>query len=118
MDLVACIGKDKENWGQITALINRFDCEKVFLVKDKDSDNFPANEKCNIIEIDASYPLLLLKKQIQEKLSKELSHDFEVALSLASGTGKEHMALISALLNVPLGIKFVAYTKNGVEFLS
>ena len=38
----------------------------------------------------------------------------EVALSIASGDGKEHMALISALLNLPVGIRFAALTKDGV----
>ena len=38
----------------------------------------------------------------------------EVALSIASGEGKEHMALISALINSPVGIRFAALTKDGV----
>ena len=38
----------------------------------------------------------------------------EVAVSLASGDGKEHMAMISALLKLPIGVKFVALTKEGV----
>ncbi len=118
MNLVAYIGKDKENWGQVTALINRLDCEKVFLLKDKASENFPANEKCYLIEIDPTAPLLTLKDEIHQKLSRELASDFEVALSIASGTGKEHMAIISALLSIPVGVRFVAFTKGGVEFLS
>lgn len=40
----------------------------------------------------------------------------EVALSIASGTGKEHMALISALIDMPVGIKFTALTKDGIIF--
>ena len=118
MELVAYVGKDKENWGQVTALINRFECERVFLVKDKNSEIFPINEKCLVTEVDPAIPLLNLKVQIQESLKKEFSNDFEVALSLASGSGKEHMALISALLSVPLGIRLVAYTKEGIAFLS
>ena len=41
----------------------------------------------------------------------------EVALSIASGDGKEHMALVSALINLPVGIRFAALTKQGVIFL-
>ena len=118
MELVAFIGKDKENWGQVTALINRFDCERVVLIKDRSSGEFPLNEKCVILEVDSSSSIANLKEDIKNKLKRELSNDFEIALSLASGSGKEHMALISALLNVPLGIKLIAYTKNGIEFLS
>ena len=43
MELVAYLGKDKENWGQVTALINRFDCERVILIKDENSESFPVN---------------------------------------------------------------------------
>ena len=118
MELVAYLGKDKENWGQVTALINRFDCERVILIKDQNSDDFPVNEKCVIVEIDPTMPLLKLKNEIKEKLSKELSNEFEVAISIASGTGKEHMALISALLSIPVGIRLVVFTKNGIEIIN
>jgi hypothetical protein len=119
MNLVAFLGTDKENWGQITALINRMeDCEKVLLFRNKSAENFPATENCEIVEIDSSLPLMQMQKQIQEKVKSYFKDDFEIALSLASGTGKEHMALISAVLSAPMGIKLVAFTKNGIEFLS
>jgi hypothetical protein len=38
-------------------------------------------------------------------------------LSIASGDGKEHMALISSLINLPVGIRFVALTKEGVIYI-
>ena len=61
--------------------------------------------------------MLELKKEIMDKLKGRLS-EFEAALSLASGNGKEHMALISALLSIPVGIRLVVYTKEGVEFIN
>jgi len=45
---------------------------------------------------------------------KEKIDGTEVALSIASGDGKEHMALISAPINLPVGIRFAALTKEGV----
>lgn len=118
MHLVLFVGKDKESQGQLTALINRFDAEKIIIVKHPETTEFPKNEKCEIVEVDTSKDLLSLKVILKEKLSKSLSGEFEVALSIASGNGKEHMALISALLNIPVGIKLTAFTKNGIEFLS
>ena len=41
----------------------------------------------------------------------------EVALSIASGDGREHMALISALLSLPVGIRFTVLTKDGLIFM-
>jgi len=117
MKLVAFVGEDKENLGQVSALLNRFEYEAALLVKGKKTARLVSNGKCTFVDVDVSMDLLSLKKEIQEKLKKELSGEFEVALSIASGTGKEHMALISALLSIPVGIKFVVVTKKGVEFL-
>lgn len=118
MELVAFLGKEKEGLGQISALVNRMECEKVLIVKDKNTEDIFRNEKCDVINIDSQKDIVLLKEEMQEKLKKGLTGDFEVALSLASGNGKEHMALISALLSIPVGIKLVVYTKKGVEFIT
>ncbi|MBI2451854.1 hypothetical protein HYV50_02115 [Candidatus Pacearchaeota archaeon] len=117
MELVAFLGKEKENLGQLAGLINNMDCEKIFLVKDKNAGDLIKHQKCKTIAVDTAKDLLSLKNEIKEKLKQELNNDFEVALSIASGSGKEHMALISALLSIPVGIRFVAYTKKGIEFL-
>lgn len=118
MELVCFQGRDKENWPQINALIKRGEWERVLVIKDKKTESFLLNKNCSLIEIDAEKSLLDLKNEILTKLKPLLGKDFEIALSLASGNGKENMALISALLNVPLGIRLAAYTKNGIEFLS
>ena len=116
MELVAFLGKDKETWGQITALINRQDWDKIILVKNKEADEFSSGKKCEIVDINSEKPMLELKEDIMGKLKGKLS-DFEVALSLASGNGKEHMAMISALLSIPVGIRFTALTKEGLVFM-
>ena len=56
-------------------------------------------------------------KDLRDEFSKCLKgkiNGTEVALSIASGNGKEHMALISALINLPVGIRFAALTRVGV----
>ncbi|MBM3230149.1 hypothetical protein FJZ22_00635 [Candidatus Pacearchaeota archaeon] len=118
MEFVACVGTDEQNWGQITALLNRLEYEKAVLVVDAMASGYPTNDTCTIIKIDMSQPLLPLQREIQDKLKKTVGGEFEVALSLASGTGKEHMAVLSALLNIPVGVKLVVYTKEGIQFLS
>ena len=54
-----------------------------------------------------------LKEELKGKLAGKISGT-EVALSIASGDGKEHMALISALLSIPVGVRFTALTKDGI----
>jgi len=118
MELVAFLGEDKQNWGQVTALLNRMEYEKAVLVQNKNTEEFPVNSKCKIIKVDSAKPISELTEELKSKLKVELSKDFEVALSLASGTGKEHMAIISALINVPVGIKLAVFTKEGINFLT
>jgi hypothetical protein len=118
MELVAFLGKDKENWGQISALLKRAPWDKAVLVKNKDAEKFPALLGCQIVEVNSEKQLLELKDEIIQKLKPILKGDFEVALSLASGSGKEHMALISALLNLPVGVRIAVFTQKGVEFLT
>ena len=118
MEFVACVGTDEHNWGQITALLNRLEYEKAVLVVDALASGYPTNERCTVVKVDMGQPLLLLQKEVQDKLKKTIGGEFEVALSLASGTGKEHMAVLSALLNLPVGVKLVVYTKEGIQFLS
>ena len=116
MELVALVGKDEENWGQINAVIKKGTWDKVLIVKTAMTSNFP--EGTETVEVDANLPLAALKQELLVSLKEHLSGDFEVALSIASGTGKEHMALISALLSIPVGIRFAVYTKSGVEFIN
>jgi len=118
MELVAFLGTDKETWGQVSALINRGEWEKVIIVKNKSADAFPMTENCELIELFTDKPMVELKGDMMDKLKTRLAGDLEVALSIASGNGKEHMALISALLSIPVGIRLVVFTKEGLEFIN
>lgn len=118
MKLVCFLAKEKEGYGQISALVNNFEHESLIIVKDKSTENPFQSNKCSVVNIDASADLVTLKENMQDLLRRELQSDFEVALSLASGNGRDHMALVSALISVPVGVRFVVYTKKGVEFLS
>jgi hypothetical protein len=116
MELVAFLGKDIENYGQVSALINKGEWDKSIVVKTKESGEFAYSD--NEIIVDSSQPISILKEEIQSKLKSKIDGAFEVAVSLASGNGKEHMAFISALLNIPVGIKLVVFTKQGIQYLS
>jgi len=116
MELVAFLGDDKETWGQITGLLNHGQWEKIFLVKTKTARAYQTSKKAESIIIDSSKPLSDIKRDLMNKLKGKFS-GFDVNVSIASGNGKEHMALISALLSLPVGIRLVVFTKKGVEFI-
>lgn len=117
MELVAYLGKDKESWGQVTGLINKGDWDKIILIKSKEAEAFPNVKEAETITVDSSQPLVSLKQELMEKLKGKFS-GLEVSLSIASGDGKEHMALLSALLSLPVGIRLAVFTKEGVELVS
>lgn len=117
MELVAFLGDDSQTWGQVTGLINHGEWEKIILVKSKTSGEYVSPKEADIISVDTSKPLLELKDDLVNKLKSKF-RAFDVHVSIASGTGKEHMALISALLSVPVGIRLVVFTKNGIETIN
>ena len=55
-------------------------------------------------------------KKIISKIKDSLNIiDTEVALNLSSGSGKEHMALLSAILKSGLGIRLITYETELTE---
>lgn len=117
MELVALLSSGKGTWTQVAGLIKHGEWDKIILVgNDFAKKNFSIEKNVEFIEADLSQRLAYLKKELLEKLKPKIDGT-EVALSIASGEGKEHMALISALLSIPTGIRFTALTKEGIIFL-
>ena len=114
MEFLGLLSTGKGTWGQIVGLIEKGDWEKIVIVGPSYAEKFSMpDKKITFIKIDFDQPLKELIAEFKEKLSGKFD-GLEVSLSLASGSGREHMALISALIQIPLGIKFVALTKDGI----
>jgi len=113
MELVALLSTGKGSWAQIAGLIERGEWEKIILVGSDFARKFMPKKESTFISADLDQPLKELKEDFIQKLKGKI-RGIEVALSIASGSGKEHMALISALINLPVGIRFVALTKDGI----
>ena len=113
MELVALLSSDKENWGQVSGLMNHGEWENIILLGDDSARQFSSEIKFEFIKVDLSRKIQDLKDDFLKKLRGKINGT-ETALSIASGNGKEHMALISALINVPVGIRFAALTKDGI----
>jgi hypothetical protein len=113
MELIALLSSGKGTWAQVSGLIKYGDWEKVIVLGDDFAKQFTSEKPLEFIKIDLSKKIRDLKEELQQKLKGKIGGT-EVALSIASGDGKEHMALISALINLPVGIRFAALTKDGV----
>ena len=114
MELIALLSSGKGTWAQVAGLIKKGDWDKIFLFGDTYAKNFTCDKETTFITIDSNKPIRILKDEIQTKLKGKLS-GFEVALSVASGTGKEHMAILSAVLKLGLGVRLVALVKEGIK---
>jgi hypothetical protein len=117
MELVVLLSSGKGTWGQVAGIVNRGTWDKIiFITSDFFKDivkKFDFSKKGEVIIIDFNKPIKEVISEIKNKI-KEKIDGTEVALSIASGNGKEHMALISSLLQIPAGIKFVALVKEGI----
>jgi len=115
MELIALLSTGKGTWAQVAGLINRGEWEKVILLGGDFAKKFtfPKDKKVEFIEIDLDKNIKELREEFLKKLTGKINGT-EIALSIASGNGKEHMALISALLNMPVGVRFAALTKDGI----
>ncbi|TSC64962.1 MAG: hypothetical protein G01um101477_661 [Candidatus Doudnabacteria bacterium Gr01-1014_77] len=113
MELVALLSTGKGTWGQVSGLLKYGEWDRVILLGSDFASKFTSEKQFEFIKVDLDKKLVDLRDEIKEKLRGKINGT-EVALSVASGDGKEHMALISALINLPVGIRFAALTKEGV----
>lgn len=113
MELVALLSTGKGSWGQVSGLMKHGEWDNIIVLGDEFGTGFTHDKKFEFIKIDLNNKIRELKDEFSKKLKGKIKGT-EVALSIASGDGKEHMALISALLGLPVGIRFAALTKDGV----
>lgn len=113
MELVALLSTGKGTWGQVSGLMKHGEWDKIILLGDEFGTGFAHEKKFEFIKIDLKSKIKDLRDEFSKKLKGKIDGT-EVALSIASGDGKEHMALISSLLGLPVGIRFAALTKEGV----
>lgn len=116
-DLVACLSSGEKSWAHIARLIKEQEWKRVFLItNDYGRNNFKVEKGMEFIVVDFQKPVFELIEDIRKGLKGKIT-DLEVALNLVSGTGKEHMAILSALLKLGVGIRLMAVTKYGVREL-
>lgn len=113
MELLALLSSGDGTWAQVSGLIKFGDWEKVIIVGGDFARKFTSEREFEFVNVNLDKKISDLKEEFMKKLKGKIQGT-EVALSIASGNGKEHMALISALINIPVGIRFAALTKDGV----
>lgn len=111
-DLIACFTTD-EHSKHLHKLIDQGEWDRVFLISTEEVKKKHKFEKEVIyIIVDPSKPIDEYVLDVKKGLK---GFFLEVGVNLVNGTGKDHMALISAVIKAGLGFRLVAVTKNGVE---
>ncbi|MBA3064622.1 hypothetical protein FP803_04250 [Candidatus Woesearchaeota archaeon] len=114
-DLIACLSTGKGTWTHVKGVISGCEWDNIFLITNEfGREKFSSEKKVELIVVDSSKPLLELVEDIKKELKDRVSGT-EVALNLVSGTGKEHMAILSAVLKLGLGVRLVALAKEGIK---
>ena len=117
MEFLAVLSTGKGTWGQVIGLINRNEWDNIILVGDsyvkKRISEFNLSKKFDFVQVDFNKGIKSVINDLTAKLKQKINGP-EVALSIASGSGKEHMMVISSILRVPAGIRFVAMTRDGL----
>ena len=115
-DLIAVLSTGKGTWGHVNGMINGEEWNKIYLLtNDFGKEKFKANDKTELIVLNFNGKVEDLSKEMEEKLKDKVSG--EVGVNFISGAGKEHMALISALMKLGVGFRLLVSTMDGVKEL-
>jgi len=112
-NLVAMLSTGKGTWTEVNKIIKAENWEKIFLITNqfgKENFNPPSNAEIVVIKESS-------EDQMSEQIHSYLKHKIgfnEIALNISSGNGKEHMALISAILKCGVGIRLVSLKEEKI----
>ncbi|MBN2066970.1 MAG: hypothetical protein JW744_00705 [Candidatus Diapherotrites archaeon] len=111
--LMAVLGVGKGTWGHIARLISEEEWDAILLVgNDWGKENFSPSKEVDWIIVNNRAGFNILKDTIKEKLPAV----DEICISLVSGSGKEHMALLAALREAGKEFKMVILTGEGTKY--
>ena len=111
--LVAVLGMGKGTWGHVARLITEETWDRILLVTNEwGKENFAPQKDAEWILINNRAGFAILKDMIKEKLPE----DTDLAISIVSGSGKEHMALLAALKEKGLNYELVILTGDGTKY--
>ena len=113
-DLVCCLSTGKGTWIEVAKLIHNYEWRNIFLItNDFGREKFASEKAVQLIIVDSNKGTESMKRGIEEALKEKLSGD--VAINMISGSGLEHMAMLAALMNLGVGIRFVIAENNEVK---
>ena len=115
--LIATVGVGKGTWGTVRQLIDSAEWTSIFIIAQEfAAQKFSAGKKFEFILIKEEQSLPEMTEAIRKQLEGKIQ-DLEVALNMESGSGKEHMAAMAALMKLGVGIRQVTSEKDRLQEL-
>ncbi|MDP6671348.1 MAG: hypothetical protein QGI60_06080 [archaeon] len=110
--LIAVLGIGKGSWGHVGRLVSEEEWDRVLIIGNEwGQENFTPSKEVEWILVNNRAGFEVIKNAIVEKLP-----DAEFSVSLISGSGKEHMALLAALKDAKKDFKIVVLTGAGTKY--
>jgi hypothetical protein len=110
--LMAVLGIGKGTWGHVARLISEENWDKIIIVSNEwGKENFSPAKECDWIIVNNRAPFGAIVEEIKKNIPEG-----EIAVNLASGNGKEHMALIASLLDTHKPFQIVTLTNDGIKY--
>ena len=109
---VANLGVGQGTWGHVARILSDQQFEKVFLIATEwVKEKFSLQKDVEWILINNRAGFEFIKDAIKSKLPES-----ELVVSLVSGSGKEHMALLTAIKEKSLSFSLVTLTGDGIKY--
>jgi hypothetical protein len=111
--LLAVLGIGKGTWGHIARLISEEEWDTILIIGNEwGKENFAPGKEVDWIIVNNRAGFNILKDTIKQKLPGT----DEICVSLVSGSGKEHTALLAALRESGKEFKLVILTGEGAQY--
>lgn len=113
--LIALLSSGKGTWSEVNCIITKQKWDKVYLICNSYAfENFDINPNIALkLKFDETNPAKSFEN-LSNFFKKEIK-DFEVAVNITSGSGIEHMTVLSAILKSGLGMRFIYPHNNEVK---
>lgn len=109
---LAILGVGKGTWGHVARILTDQNFDKIFFVSTEwVKENFKPPKEGEWILINNRAGFDVIKDEIKSKLPEG-----DLVVSMVSGSGKEHMALVAALKELDRSFKLVTLTGDGIKY--
>ncbi len=118
-DLITFVSSGKGTWTNVLNLAKKEEFENIFLVMESWAKEKVSLERDNVHNIifNSEDNHVVMRDKLIASLKGRIK-GFEAAFNIDSGTGKEHTALITALLKLGLSFRIVILENNKIKDLS